>query len=272
MKHPQNVKESFQYALVLICFLLFVFQPLTAKKTEPDFYSYDSFNTYHYRILSLNASGTGTAEIIGANRTQNPNANVNEVVIPSEVVNGKVRYRIVAVAEKAFMNKDIESVTLPNGLTQIGKSAFSNCKYLQRISGNDNTLAHIGEEAFSNCTSLSSICSMEHLNTIGKKAFSNCSNLTSFTFSASVNTVSTGAFSMCGRLYNITISPNDDQVINFGSNVFSGCGIENVTTSRYFSNSPFSGFVNNQECSCQQYFGACKCISRLPEYYEPYPE
>lgn len=243
MGHPQNVKEFFQYAFVLILFLLFAFQPLTAKKTEPDFYSYDSFNTYHYRILSLNAYGTGTAEIIGANRTLNPGANVNEVVIPSEVLNKNTRYSIVAVAEEAFMNRDIETVTLPNGLIRIGKKAFYNCKYLYRISGKDNTLVQIGDEAFSNCTSLSEICPMEHLNTIGKKAFSNCSSLTSFTFSASVNTVSAEAFSKCGRLYSIYISPNDEQAINFGSRVFNGCGIVNVTTSRYFSNSPFAGLT-----------------------------
>ena len=73
-------------------------------------------------------------------------------------------------------------VTIPDGVTNIGKSAFDNC------------------------TGLTSINIPEGVTSIGDYAFISCSSLTSVTIPKSVISVGDSAFSYCGKLLEITVS------------------------------------------------------------------
>lgn len=73
---------------------------------------------------------------------------------------------------------DLESIIIPNSVTEIGSSAFSNCRSLTSITIPDS-VTEISSSAFSNCTSLISITIPDRVTTIDGYAFYGCNSLTS---------------------------------------------------------------------------------------------
>ena len=122
------------------------------------------------------------------------------VIIPSEY-NGKP---VTKISDWAFMNsKNIESIYIPNTITEIGYNAFSGCKNLSDVSIDGQNLENIGRFAFSNCVSLSKISIPEGVTTVDDYAFGNCDSLTSITIPSSVMIMGKWAFHGCDWLSNI---------------------------------------------------------------------
>ena len=70
----------------------------------------------------------------------------------------------------------IKTVSLLEGLTGVGKNAFSNCGNLSSVTIPESALL-ISTEAFSNCTSLKSVTIPKNVQKIDELAFYNCTNL-----------------------------------------------------------------------------------------------
>ena len=117
------------------------------------------------------------------------------------------------------VGKTNTSYVIPNSVTSIGDSAFSDCNSLTSITI-PNSVTSIGSSAFRECTSLTSITIPDSVTSIGESAFSGCSSLTSITIPDSVTSIGDRAFSGCDSLTNITIP---DSVTSIGSYAFSGC-------------------------------------------------
>ena len=85
------------------------------------------------------------------------------------------------LADCALYDCDVTSLTLPEGLTHIGKSALYSCGELESLVLPES-LRYIGDEALGNCSSLTALTLPKNLGYIGRSAFMYCSKLTELTF------------------------------------------------------------------------------------------
>ena len=93
----------------------------------------------------------------------------------------------------SFCNQ-IQSVTIPESVTSIGKSAFEHCSNLDSLIINGVATSMIGAYAFASCTSLTSLSLVGSFQTIGDSAFVNC-GMTSLTIDATITSIEKYAFS-----------------------------------------------------------------------------
>ncbi len=98
------------------------------------------------------------------------------------------------------------SYAIPQGVSEIGSYAFSDCRNLASVSL-PSGLQLIGGGAFENCDSLESISLPEGLSSINWSAFYGCSSLPSIHIPASVSYIDGNAFSGCSGLTVITVDP-----------------------------------------------------------------
>ena len=110
----------------------------------------------------------------------------------------------------------LASITIPQGVTSIGGSAFYYCTSLASITIPQGVTS-IGTFAFYYCTSLASITIPQGVTSIGGYAFSNCTSLASITIPQGVTSIVGSTFSNCTSLASITIPQG---VTSIGSSAF----------------------------------------------------
>ena len=121
--------------------------------------------------------------------------------------------------ELLHVNRDVETVTIPYGVTSIKDGTFSGCTNLTSITIPDSVTS-IGQRVFSGCSSLMSIKIPDGITIIASETFSNCTSLTSLTIPDSVTNIERSAFWGCTGLTNITIP---DSVTSIGDSAFYNC-------------------------------------------------
>ena len=109
----------------------------------------------------------------------------------------EVPAEIVSIGEGAFrLNSRIQRVVIPGHVTNIAKSAFENCAYLETIefkgTAQDPDLT-IGESAFAGLDDLTSVTLPENLVNLASYAFRGANKLTSVTVNAARESVNYGA-------------------------------------------------------------------------------
>ena len=109
-------------------------------------------------------------------------------------------------------------VTVPEGVTQIGKDAFHDCWTLRSVFIPDG-VTQIGAGAFENST-VTSIRLPEDLIKIGAYAFHRCSHLTSVVVPQGVREIESNTFGFCSALVSVVI-PNG--VTKIGRDAFYFC-------------------------------------------------
>ncbi|MBE6874078.1 MAG: dockerin [Ruminococcus albus] len=110
--------------------------------------------------------------------------------IPSKIGGAKV----VAIGDDAFSMLDgITSVTIPNGVKEIGICAFSGCTGLKKVVL-PASLKYVREAAFADCTSLSSLTVPDNGIEFESEAFIGCTSLKTVTLPFSVSEIGTAAF------------------------------------------------------------------------------
>lgn len=159
---------------------------------------------------------------------------VNHLIVDPSV--NKIEDKIFSECES------LESVHLPDGLTEIGKESFYRCSSLSSVRFPDglkviqmkaffeceslssirltNELTEIHEDAFRGCESLSSIHFAEGLQVIGKRSFSSCSSLSSVRLPDGLKVICEEAFSECESLSSVYIP---DGVSVIGRRAFREC-------------------------------------------------
>ena len=98
----------------------------------------------------------------------------------------------------------IQSVTIPESVTSIGRAAFMNCTGLTSLTIK-GVATSIGAVAFSTCTSLTSLSLVGSFQTIGEHAFASCNSLTSLSLTCDVQKIGDYAFYSCPSLKTVTL-------------------------------------------------------------------
>ena len=155
----------------------------------------------------------------------------------------RVRPGTTLIADQALSdNKNLCSVTLPEGVTRIGNAAFKGCFALERVSLPETLtlicdaafmncvnlteavlpprLRQIGVSAFRSCIKLSSVHLPQSLFRIGDSAFKNCVRLTGLSLPQGLRLLEDSAFENCISLRRVSLPPN---VETLGARAFWGC-------------------------------------------------
>ena len=99
----------------------------------------------------------------------------------------------------------IQSVTIPESVTSIGRAAFMNCTGLTSLTIK-GVATSIGPGAFSTCTSLISLSLVGSFQTIGEHAFASCNSLTSPSLTCDVQKIDDYAFVTCNSLTSLSLT------------------------------------------------------------------
>lgn len=134
--------------------------------------------------------------------------NQTHVTLPKEVqVIASVGGQRVFIQNKASLS----SITLHEGLKEVGLGAFMECDELTAIQVPIGVRT-IGSGAFYNCKSLKSIALPETVNLIGNSAFYQCAQLESIQLPQALENIQEEAFSGCDKLPSIKLPNNLKQL------------------------------------------------------------
>lgn len=142
-----------------------------------------------------------------------------DVVIPDEIDGCPV----VSIGS-TFRNCDsITSITIPNGVKEIGYYSFEVCDNLLSVTINGN-IDYIGGSAFYGCNKLVSLTVNGYVGSIGDSAFDQCASLSSIEITNGVNSIGAFTFSDCSALSSISIGNN---VTSIGQSAFNDTAFAN---------------------------------------------
>jgi len=137
------------------------------------------------------------------------------MVIPS-TIDGVL---VTGIGPDAFAFGNMSSVTIPDGVTNIGSMAFSQCISLANAVVGNGVIS-IGNAAFFSCQALTNVVIGTNVATIGSEAFSYCGGLAQVTIPSSVINVGQRAFSECINLVSLVLS---NGVTSIGQGAFDSC-------------------------------------------------
>jgi hypothetical protein len=192
----------------LLCCVLLCVAGLATAQTEADFELAPDNRvvlgttgsrmdgTYNYVTVAA-GNGVVIAKYKG-------NRNNSTIVIPA-TIGGRP---VVGIDWQAFSGLRMTSVTIPEGVTSIGQSAFSSCESLRSVTIPSSVTA-VGYGAFHYC-SLTSVTISEGVTSLGVAMFT-LSRLTSVAIPASVTSIGDRAFNDINTLTSITVSPANQQ-------------------------------------------------------------
>ncbi len=120
----------------------------------------------------------------------------------------------------------VESVVLPEGVTELEENTFYYCTALKRVSLPE-TLTVMGDKTFSWCASLEEITVPENVTAIPAYCFNECTALRTVNLPDGITSVGARAFSGCASLESIRLG---DAVASVGSYAFRDCPL--LTTVR----------------------------------------
>lgn len=160
-----------------------------------------------------------------------------------EITNVTISDGVTSIGSSAFCYCSVKSITLPFGLKHIGASAFFNCPNIQQINIPDS-VEYIDPYAFSCCKGLHTVQLPASLTLISEELFAECDNLRNLSIPDTVTEIGANAFSKCTE-FSLTGLPSS--IKSIGASAFENCGnIESLAlpgTLESIGNAAFTGTV-----------------------------
>ncbi len=126
--------------------------------------------------------------------------------------------------QKSFSGcENLAGITLPAGLTSIGKFAFYKCTSLPSITI-PASVTTIDEYAFSNCSGLTQFEIPTGISSLSSYLFNGCTGLTEITITSNIASIGSYTFVNCSNLEDVYFC-NDDEctLFSIGSYAFKAC-------------------------------------------------
>lgn len=137
----------------------------------------------------------------------------------------KRSYPVTGIRNNAFKGYyQLETITLPSSIEDVGSYAFSGCSGISSIKIPD-AVKKIKEGTFKGCTGLTEIKLSENLEEIGAYAFEDCQNLTAIEIPSKVKKLGASVFKNCTNLQTIILHEGLETI---EAGAFDGC--VNLTT------------------------------------------
>ena len=130
-------------------------------------------------------------------------------------------------------------ITIPLGVTAIGKDAFSGNNNLQRVYIPDE-ITSIDYAAFENCKNLVKVEIGDGVKSIGASAFSGCQNLTDINIPKYVDNIGSAAFAACPNLSDISVDEKNRNFVCLDGVLYSKDGKKMY---QYLAGRPYSTYM-----------------------------
>lgn len=164
----------------------------------------------NYGLMTISGSGPMDDMSSGA-----PWEDYNGAVMSIVIEEG-----VTTIGKKAFSSiSGFTEISLPDGLTTIEAKAFLNCSGLENIIIPE-TVTKIGGNAFENCRKLTSISIPNSVTELGEWAFGNCVRLADVTLGSGLSELKYATFAGCNSLTEITVPGN---ITTIGNDAFFNC-------------------------------------------------
>ena len=164
-------------------------------------------------------------------------------------------------------------ITIPLGISSIGKDAFSGNNTLTKVYIPDEVTS-IDYAAFENCKNLQKVDIGEGVRNIGSSAFSGCQSLTEINIPKSTETIGSGTFAACPNLSNIDVDTRNREFVCLDGVLYSKDGRKMY---QYLAGRPYSTYDIPQPVTEIEEFGfygsnmlttvsIAQGVEEIPEY------
>jgi len=106
------------------------------------------------------------------------------------------------LANIVFESKQLDTVLLPNTITELGENIFENCQKIEDVHI-DISINNIPQSIFKNCINLNEVIISNNIQIIDESAFENCQSLTEIKFPLNLTTLKNNSFNNCINLEKI---------------------------------------------------------------------
>ena len=228
--------------------------PVTGHDFKDNVCSYCNIQEFILLTNSQNAKITGY------------NGNGGAVVIPATIQN----YKVTAIGDFAFDSKtEITSITLPEGIEDIGSCAFYNTGYYNTASNWKDDVLYIGKYLIVAKDSLgASYTVKEGTELIADYAFAAAKNLKSVTLPKEIKIIGDSAFSGC-KITSVTVDVTEEE---WKENVIIGTGNDDFKAATFTYRAHEHSFVVKEDegvaatCLAEgKKISICKCGERKEE-------
>ena len=147
----------------------------------------------------------------------------NELIqlVDSAVKKVSIPEYITKVRDNAFIHTDIESITIPSSVKELGCGIFWNCKFLSNVQL-DCRIERLPNSIFA-CSSLTSFDVPECIKVIGYGAFYSCTSLQTINFNKWLKTIENRSFEECTNLVSLNIPESIEKIGDGYGYCFKNC-------------------------------------------------